>query len=125
MQETTILIVEDERSQIMLARAILKGLYPDMKIDEAWTGMAAIKKMETKTYDLILCDMMLPDIMGDKILEFVRGHEKLGNMPFVIMTSSTDRQFIINAAKLGVTDYLIKPLTAEKLSSKLKKALPG
>jgi two-component system chemotaxis response regulator CheY len=119
-----ILIVDDESYQLIIAKTIIRGLYPDIKIDEAGTGMAAIKKMENKTYDLVLCDLMLPDITGEKILEFVRGHAKLKSIPFVIMTSSTDKQFIVNAARLGVTGYIIKPLTAEKLSAKLKKVLP-
>jgi two-component system chemotaxis response regulator CheY len=118
-----ILIVEDDRSQLSLAKVIIKGLYPHAIIDEAWSGMAAIKKMESKPCDIILCDMILPDIMGDKILEFVRGHDKLKDIPFVIMTSSTDKQFIVKAAQLGVTGYIIKPLTADKLSAKLKNIL--
>ncbi|MBF0329193.1 MAG: response regulator [Nitrospirae bacterium] len=125
MGNTNILIVDDEPSQLLIAKTIVRGLYPDIKIEETGNGMAAIKKMSDKSYDLILCDMMLPDITGEKILEFVRGHDKLSNVPFIIMTSSTDKQFIINAAKLRVTDYVIKPLTTEKIAAKLKKVLPN
>ncbi len=79
-------------------------------IDFCNTGSEAIKKIETFKYDLIILDIILPDVDGIDILEKIKAKQSLNNDSFVVITTGiTHNTLIDNAKKLGANYYLSKP----------------
>ena len=119
-----ILIVDD----MMPARAFIRGsikayISKDIETDEANSGEAAKSKLETHKYDLVLCDWNTPGMKGSELLEWVKSQDKLKDIPFIMITAHNEKEIIMGAIKLGVKDFLIKPITADDLSKKVRAAL--
>ena len=77
--------------------------------------------VEASEYDAIVCDLLLPDGHGTKILEKLK--EKRITTPFVMMTKVTDAPLAVNAMKMGAADYLIKPVHDIQLVDAVMKAI--
>ncbi len=123
-----ILIVDDNHENCELLIEILR----DMATCEAVsTGQAAIqtyeKSLQGNAYDLILLDIMMPDISGLEILTQIRQTEKsvgiaLGEGVPIIMVTAHKKPFL-DAFYQGCTDYIIKPIDPEKLRKKINEKL--
>lgn len=118
-----LLIVDDITEMRVMIKTFLRMSFPDIETDEANSGAATLKKLQTGKYDLVLCDWDLPDMKGDEILKWTRDQTALKDMPFIMITAHNEKDYIVNAIKLGVTDYIVKPLSADTLSAKVNKAL--
>ena len=119
-----VLIVDD----MMPARAFIRGsikayISKDIETDEANSGEAAKSKLETHKYDLVLCDWNMPGMKGSELLEWVKSQDKLKDIPFIMITAHNEKEIIMGAIKLGVKDFLIKPITADDLSKKVRAVL--
>jgi len=126
MKRLKILIVDD----MILIRQIIKGIikkaFPHIEIEESSNGEDAKEKMTDNHYDLILCDWMMPDMKGDELLKWMKSHPSLKSTPFIMVTAKNERENIMEALQMGVTDYIIKPITANILNQKIRKVLnPG
>ena len=123
-----ILIVDDNHENCELLVEILR----DMAVCEAVsTGKAAIqtyeKSLQGNSYDLILLDIMMPDISGLEILTQIRQTEKSIGIPLgegvpIIMVTAHKKPFL-DAFYQGCTDYIIKPIDPEKLRKKITEKL--
>lgn len=103
----------------LIARA-LNSAFPDAKTDTAINGADAKRKIELSPYDLILCDWEMPDIKGNELLIWLREHPIFHKTPFIMVTARSDKDCIMEAIKLGVDDYIVKPLSIDMLSRKIK-----
>lgn len=119
----SVLIAEDD----MYGRRLVKMALEKQGINclEAENGQQALELLETQHCDLILSDMQMPLICGLELLQMVRkrprGAKDL-NMPIIFLTA--EEESMINAALLlGASDYIIKPITSEKLMPKLQQWL--
>jgi two-component system chemotaxis response regulator CheY len=65
----------------------------------------------------------MPNMTGLELLTFVRGTSAMGKVPFLMITAEASRENIIQAAKAGVSQYIVKPFTAEALQQKLETIL--
>ena len=119
-----ILLVDDVPS----ARKVLANLLRRIgytQLVEAPDGEAALALTEHTHFDIIISDWHMPKMNGLQLLGKLR--EKNGplkNVPFLIITSSTDREDVIEAIKAGVSDYICKPFTVDILQGKIDKVLP-
>lgn len=73
----------------------------------------------------ILSDIMMPKMDGLALLEFVRGEEKLKTIPFVLVTAVSDKDHIVKAKTLNVNGYILKPVTFQRVTTKLEELMPG
>jgi DNA-binding response OmpR family regulator len=119
-----ILIVDDMLNMRSFMRECMKIVFPSSICHEAENGADAIKLLKTKLFDVILCDWELPDIKGDEILRWIRTESSYKEMPFLMVTARDDKQSIVQAMSLGVTDYVVKPLNCELLGQKMRLTLP-
>ncbi len=119
MNRYKVLIVEDDDVMLRLARNWMHDA--KMQSDSAQKVSEALKMIAANEYDAIVCDLLLPDGHGTKILEKLK--ENRITTPFVMMTKVTDAPLAVNAMKMGAADYLIKPVHDIQLVDAVMKAI--
>lgn len=112
-----ILIVDDDSRVLRLLKSYLAGRY---ELATAINGKVAMRFLETKETDLVLLDYEMPTENGPAVLEKIRAHEKLKDLPVVFLTGVTEKNKIREVLALKPQGYLLKPVDMEKLSSTIK-----
>ena len=115
-----VLEVDDFATMRRIVRNILKQL-GFTNIVEADDGTTALEIMNTDKIDLVLCDWNMPKVSGLDLLKQMKADSDLKNIPFLMITAEAQKQNIIEAVKTGVSNYIVKPFTADTISEKLKK----
>jgi DNA-binding NtrC family response regulator len=114
----TLLVVDDEKG----IRESLRWTFRDSyALALAKDGREALKAIEDKQPDLILLDIVLPDISGLEILRQVR--EQAKRLPVIMITATKTVKNAVEAMKLGADDYIVKPFDLEELRIIVRKAL--
>ena len=123
-QELKVLIVDDFASMRDLIRKSLMRL-GFSKITMATGAVDAVRQIEAGgEFDLIISDWNMPNMTGLELLNYVRTEKQLKNIPFLMITAEAQRENIIEAAKAGVSQYIVKPFTEEALQEKIESILP-
>lgn len=117
-----ILVVDDYLTMRRIVRSTLSQL-GFSNIQEAKDGVEALEKINANKFDLIISDWNMPNMMGIDLLKAVRSNEKLKSVPFIMVTAEAEKENIIEAAKAGVSNYVLKPFTADSLSEKIEAVL--
>ncbi len=105
-------VVEDNPDNRMLVQALLEDRF---EISEYETGMEAVEGLPGNVPDLILLDISLPEMDGTEVLAWIRGQDRLKNLPVIALTAHAmagDRDKYLAA---GFNDYVTKPLVDEAL----------
>ena len=117
----TILVVDDSR----IMRNIVKNTFSLLKIPchflEASNGKDALQMLMNHKTDLILLDWNMPQLSGIDFLKMVRAAEEYKKLPIIMVTSEAARYNVIEALKLGATDYIIKPVNEKNFIEKISK----
>ena len=105
LKDAKIMIVDDEPINIDVVQAFLEEEeYRNfVTVDDSTQAM---KQLEETRPDLVLLDLMMPEVSGFDILSAVRAHPKFKYLPIIILTASTDTQNKLKALDLGATDFL-------------------
>jgi DNA-binding NtrC family response regulator len=119
MGKERILILEDEKLIRWSIREMLEQAA--YEVVEAQTGKEALSRLSEDDFDLLLLDYRLPDATGIEILEWVRS--EMPEISVIMMTAYGTVETAVQAMKLGVFDYLTKPVNLEELSVLVSKAL--
>lgn len=121
MQKKRILIVEDEESLLKLETILLtvKGY----EVSGASTGNAAVEKLTAETFDLILLDIMLPDIDGFEICRRIKEHPRHAEIPVVMLTARKSPEDQERGATCGASAYLTKPFKSALIIEVIEKLL--
>ena len=119
----TLLIAEDDRTSRMIVKSILDR--QGIQCLEAENGQEALNLLAEHHCDLMLTDMQMPIMNGLKLIETIRQRETIasGNPLPIIALTSEEGDILNNAIKLGVNDYLVKPVSVEGLVPKLQQLL--
>jgi two-component system chemotaxis response regulator CheY len=120
----TVLIIDDMK----LVRLRLFQLCTKLgfkNILEAENGLTAWQTITNNNAipNLILTDYNMPDMNGLKFLELVRSHEATKNIPVIFITAEGEKNLIVDALSLGVTDFVVKPFSDDVLTEKIKSAV--
>lgn len=113
-----ILVVEDEERIRKVIKIIIRG--EDVVIDEAEDGAIALDKLSKNSYDLVILDLMIPEIDGFGVLEKVRANEKTQDLPVIIVSARTSDRDILEGLKGGANYYIPKPFEPQELISSLE-----
>jgi len=108
-----ILVIEDEKSIRDTICEILR--FEEYLPLEASDGADGVEVIRKENPDLVLCDIMLPEMDGYEVLSRVRADETLQLMPFIFLTALTDPVNLRKGMELGADDYLTKPFTRNQL----------
>lgn len=116
-----ILIIDD--SKVM--RNIHKNTLKEHDIDEsrfleAGDGAQALNLLMNNEVDLIILDWNMPKLDGMEFVTQVRSDTKFTKVPIIMVTSEAARENVMQAVKAGVTNYVVKPITGERLWQKFK-----
>lgn len=103
----TILLVDDTESNLILFRAILRDEY---EILSAESGKAALQIASETIPDLILLDVMMPDMDGFATAEAFKRDPRLCDIPIIFLTARSDKETHIRGLELGAVDFLTKPV---------------
>jgi len=119
-----ILIADDLESLLKLVRSVLRELRLE-QVDEAEDGQAALSMLEKTRYSLLIADWNMPRMDGLALLKAVREHETLKTMPVIMLTGDGTRDHVIEAAKLGISGFVVKPFTPEALAAAVRRVIPA
>ncbi len=120
--DINVLVIDDVNS----IRVQIKELMRSMgfkKIKAAASPEEAIAMLEGEKFELVLCDWHMAPFDGLEILRYVRRTPQHATSAFVMVTAEGTRERVIEAVQSGVDDYVLKPLTAASIKTKVYAAL--
>jgi len=110
-----ILVVDDEERMVRFIRMNLE--HDGFQVSEAFNGKQAIQKLRDVTPDLILLDVMMPDLDGFEVLETIR---EGSNVPVIMLTAKGEEDDRVRGLELGADDYITKPFSPREMVSRVK-----
>ena len=131
MQENANLavLVVDPNPGMRTSLQNMLGLAGITKIEQAVNANTAIRQLQQRAFDIILCEYDLASGAGEgqdgqQLLEDLRQHRLITpSTIFIMLTSEAERDKVVSAAELAPTDYLLKPFTVDLISTRIKRAL--
>jgi PAS domain S-box-containing protein len=116
IKNTKILVVEDMELNQLLMKTLLDDF--GFECDITANGKLAIEKLKTKTYDIILMDLQMPEMNGFEATEYIRKKMKL-EIPIIALTADVTTVDVEKCKAVGMNDYIAKPVDERLLYSKL------
>lgn len=118
LRDRKILVVDDEERMVRFIRLNLE--HDGFQVITAYNGMQAINKIRGELPDLVLLDVMMPDMDGFEVLRIVR---ETSNVPIIMLTAKGDEDDRVRGLELGADDYVTKPFSPRELVSRVKAVL--
>jgi len=118
MKKTKILIVEDEPSIAEVVSLYLERA--DYEVTVIGDGLAALEWLQLHTPDLVVLDLMLPNVDGLEITRWLRSRS---DTPIIMLTARREETDRILGLEMGADDYVVKPFSARELVSRVKAVL--
>ncbi|MEJ5245918.1 MAG: hybrid sensor histidine kinase/response regulator [Bacteroidota bacterium] len=116
-RKNTILVVDDQPQNIRLIGTLLREHYNLLIADN---GPKAIETARGKSPDLILLDIMMPDMSGFEVCEILKNDELTREIPIIFLTAKTETEDILKAFEIGGVDYVTKPFNALEVMARIK-----
>jgi len=117
----SILIVDDTPKNLQVLGNTLK--LEKYKVEFAINGFQALDWIGKKDFDLILLDVMMPEMDGYEVCQKIRSNEKNKNLPIIFLTAKTDSDSIVKGFEIGAQDYITKPFNTSELLVRVKTQL--
>jgi CheY-like chemotaxis protein len=117
-----VLIVEDEEAVRELEKFILEQV--GYEVMEARDGLEGLTKAEFKKPDLILLDLMMPDVSGGRMFDEMKRHPATAGIPIVVVTGKPDAHQIFDD-QIGPENVIMKPFEAETLLGRISEHIGG
>lgn len=119
MKKPTILAVDDTVENL----DVLEELLQEYRVIDATNGKDAIALVNQQKVDLILLDIMMPNMDGYEVCQIFQDDEKTKHIPIIFITAKSDEESIEKAYDLGAADYITKPFLPKELLARVKKEL--
>jgi len=120
-----ILIVDDDRASRVLMRTMLKALDEPCDISEAIGGQQALFMIENEQPDIVLLDVLMPDLDGVTICDTVKRNRQTRGTKILMVTARRDERMIRAGLLAGADDYITKPFTQEQFLGAVKRLMAG
>lgn len=118
MMGKRVLIVDDEEIIRKFLRINLLKLGYEVK--EATDGVQALEQLGNDNYDLLICDILMPNKNGWEVLKAVRSNPKTKDIPVIVLTAKNEDADMFKGYELGANYYMTKPFTKDQLLFGLK-----
>ena len=119
-----VLVVDDEPNIVMSLRFLMER--EGLEVEVAPTGEAALQALERAPADLVLLDVMMPEIDGFEVCQRIRAHPAWAGTPIIMLTAKGREVEREKGRALGADDYITKPFSTRELVARVKQMLgPG
>lgn len=108
-----ILVVDDEEVIRKFVKIHLSKL--GYEVTEAEDGQKALEKIEEQKFDLIICDVMMPNKSGWDVVKEVKSNPEVSEIPIILLTAKSDDADMFKGYELGANYYMTKPFTKDQL----------
>lgn len=122
LHKATIMIIDDEpiNIEVLMAHMVEAGYHNFVSTSDPSEALDIIK---TERPDVIMLDLMMPQVSGFDILDAMRADKRMSIIPVIVLTSSVDAENKLKALELGATDFLAKPVDSSELILRLRNTL--
>lgn len=117
------LVIDDAAFIRDLIKKALRDNFPGSTVHDSNSAKRAMAMTKSLRYDIILSDWEMPEMSGEEFLVWLREQEHYASTPFIMVSSRSEKEYIVKAIQAGVSDYIGKPFTAEDLVAKINKQL--
>jgi two-component system KDP operon response regulator KdpE len=118
LKDRRILVVDDEERMVRFIRLNLE--HDGFQVFEAFNGNQAIDQIRSNLPDLVLLDVMMPDIDGFEVLRMVR---ESNTVPVIMLTAKGEEEDRVRGLEMGADDYITKPFSPRELVSRVRAVL--
>ena len=115
-----IMVVDDMSTMRRIVKNILKQL-GFANVEEAENGQEALEKMKQGAFGFVVSDWNMPVMSGIELLKAIRADGQLKDIPVLMVTAEAQKENIVEAVQAGVSNYIVKPFTAEVMQEKMAK----
>ena len=115
-----VLVVDDMSTMRRIVKNVLRQI-GYTSVEEAPDGQEALKKLKGGGFGLVVSDWNMPVMSGIELLKAIRADAELKTLPVLMVTAEAQKENIIEAVQAGVSNYVVKPFTADGLQEKLAK----
>jgi CheY-like chemotaxis protein len=123
MTRKKILLVDDSATTLMMEQLMLRG--QAYRIVTATNGREAVAAAKHEKPDLILLDVVMPEMNGFEACRRIRQEPSAGNMPIIMVTPNDEEQHVQSSFRSGCSDYITKPINRTELLTKVRGYLGG
>lgn len=117
--QAPILVVDDYQTMVRIMRNLLKQIgFED--VDDAPDGRKALEKMRERRYGLVISDWNMEPMTGYELLRQIRSDDDLAATPFIMVTAESKTENVVAAKRAGVSNYIVKPFSAQALKAKIE-----
>ncbi|MHB1245031.1 MAG: response regulator [Sulfuriferula sp.] len=118
------LLVDDFSSMRRMLRHLLKDV-ANIHCEEAGDGVAALEKLRSRHFDVVITDWSMPNMTGIELLREIRRDPALQGLPVLLITAEALPENVAEARNAGANGYICKPFTGDALCTALTRILPG
>lgn len=120
-EKIKVLVADDDKNVIYIIKC---SLSPDLfEILEAANGKEALGMVFAESPDILILDIMMPDMDGYKVCEELKEHDSTRNIPVIILSAKASVDDKLKAMCMGIRDYIVKPFDPRELEARIKMAL--
>jgi CheY-like chemotaxis protein len=119
---SSVLVVDDEKEFGKIVQEILERM--GIHVLVAYDGRAALTLLKSATPDLMLLDIMMPEIDGLTLLRWIRADPKLCKIPAIVVSAKVTKEDQLAALEAGADAFIEKPMTLKVLEAAIRKFLP-
>lgn len=113
MDKKTIMIVDDSRTIAWIVRETLERQGYNVRC--AYSGQESLEWLDRQTIDLVILDVMMPNMDGLEVLAKIKGSPKTSLIPVIMLTVNSDHDDVLKGYRLGADYYIIKPFKQTEL----------
>jgi signal transduction histidine kinase/CheY-like chemotaxis protein len=121
-EQCTILVVEDNYDMRLFLKKILKDEYEVILAENGLKGLEIVQA-EPSRINLIITDLMMPEMDGFELLEKLKKEASTADLPVIVLTAKHEKDSRLNALRIGVDEYLTKPFSIDELFATVKHLL--
>ena len=115
-----ILLVDDSRTSLMLQKMMLKDVEIELDIHTASNGRQAVEVAARERPDLVLMDVMMPEMNGFEAVRAIRSMPEIAATPIIMITTRGESSNLASGFTAGCNEYLVKPFSAATLLEKVE-----
>ena len=121
MAREKILVIDDEKDIVELVEYNLEK--DGYKVISAYDGVAGLDLAKKELPNLIILDLMLPEMDGLEVCRYLKQDERIKNIPVIMLTAKSEESDIVVGLQLGADDYIVKPFSPKVLGARVKTIL--